>query len=161
MDWGWKGEGTIPSSLGRLKIVFWRSKIFPMGRCDPGDQILLKIQSARNHFKSNGNVGLVITNPTQLIWVQMDIERERYCVMFKMTNRQKKGMLIVQSVRTLTWQVVWHVAGSYLESWHVTWLVCSERVGDTWPNQWPPCVTCLFVKILALGRSRPRDLRAG
>jgi hypothetical protein len=23
-----------------------------MGRCDPGDQILLKIQSARNRFKS-------------------------------------------------------------------------------------------------------------
>ena len=28
---------------------------------DPGDQILLKIQSARNRFKSNGCVGLVVT----------------------------------------------------------------------------------------------------
>jgi hypothetical protein len=63
-----------------------------MGRCDPGDQILLKIQSARNHFKSNGSVGLVVMNPTQLVWVQMDIGRERYRVLFKTTNRQKKGM---------------------------------------------------------------------
>jgi hypothetical protein len=58
---------------------------------DPGDQILLKIQSARNHFKSNGSIGLIVTNPTQLIWVQIDIGSERYCVLFKMTNRQKKG----------------------------------------------------------------------
>ena len=34
---------------------------------DPGDQIFLKIQSARNRFKSNGSVGLVVMNPTQLI----------------------------------------------------------------------------------------------
>jgi hypothetical protein len=40
---------------------------------DPGDQILLKIQSALNCFKSNGCVGLIITNPTQLEWVQMDV----------------------------------------------------------------------------------------
>jgi hypothetical protein len=40
---------------------------------DPGDQILLKIQSAQNRFKSNICVGLVITNPTQLERVQMDI----------------------------------------------------------------------------------------
>jgi hypothetical protein len=45
-----------------------------MGRCDPGDQILLKIQSAQNRFKSNGSVGLVITNPTQLVWVQTNIQ---------------------------------------------------------------------------------------
>jgi hypothetical protein len=40
---------------------------------DPGDQIFLKIQSARNRFKSNRSVGLVVTNPTQLIWVQTDV----------------------------------------------------------------------------------------
>jgi hypothetical protein len=62
-----------------------------MGRCDPGDQILLKIQSAWNHFKSNGSIGLVVTNPMQLIWVQTDVESERYHVQFKMTNRQKRG----------------------------------------------------------------------
>ena len=62
-----------------------------MGMCDPGDQILLKIQSARNHFKSNRSVGLIVTNLTQLIWVQTDIGSERYRILFKMTNRQKKG----------------------------------------------------------------------
>jgi hypothetical protein len=65
-----------------------------------GIKFCSKIQSARNRFKSNGSVGLVVTNPTQLIWVQTDIESERYRVLFKMTNRQKKGMLTVQSVRT-------------------------------------------------------------
>jgi hypothetical protein len=40
---------------------------------DPGDQILLKIQSSWNHFKSNGCIGLVIMNPTQLVWVQTDV----------------------------------------------------------------------------------------
>jgi hypothetical protein len=40
--------------------------------CDPGDQILLKIQSAQNRFKLNGSVGLVVMNPTQLVWVQAD-----------------------------------------------------------------------------------------
>ena len=40
--------------------------------CDLGDQILLKIQSAQNHFKSNGSIGLVVMNPTQLVWVQTD-----------------------------------------------------------------------------------------
>ena len=65
---------------------------------DPGDQILLKIQSAQNHFKSNGSIGLVVTNPMQLVWVQTDVGSERYHVLFKMTNMQKKGMLTVQFV---------------------------------------------------------------
>jgi hypothetical protein len=30
---------------------------------------------------------------------------------------------------------------------------------DTWPNQRPPCVTCLFVKTFSLSKSRPRDLQ--
>ena len=62
-----------------------------MGRCDLGDQILLKIQSARNHVKLNGSIGLVITKPTQLVWVKTDIGSKRYHVLFKMTNWQKKG----------------------------------------------------------------------
>jgi hypothetical protein len=33
---------------------------------DPGDQILLKNQSAQNRFKMDMCIGLVITNPTQL-----------------------------------------------------------------------------------------------
>jgi hypothetical protein len=64
---------------------------------DPGDQILLKIQSAWNHFKSNGCVGLVVMNPTQLIWVQTTSnERDiAFC-----SNRQtgKKNVLTVQSI---------------------------------------------------------------
>jgi hypothetical protein len=40
---------------------------------DPGDQISLKIQSARNHFKLNSYVGLIVMNPTQLERVQTDI----------------------------------------------------------------------------------------
>ena len=46
-----------------------------------------------------------------------------------------------------------------LDSWHVTSFVGSEWDGNMWPNQWPPHVTYLLVKIFALGRSRPRDLR--
>jgi hypothetical protein len=42
-------------------------------KSDPGDQILLKIQSAQNRFKSNRCIGLVVTNPTQLERVQTDI----------------------------------------------------------------------------------------
>jgi hypothetical protein len=116
-----------------------------MGRCDPGDQILLKIQSAQNHFKSIGSVGLVVTNPMQLVWVQTDIASERYRVLFKMTNIQKKGVSTVQSVRTLTWQVVRHVAGRCVDSWHITWHVCNEWDGDMWPNQWSPRVTLILV----------------
>jgi hypothetical protein len=67
----------------------------------------------------------------------------------------------VQSVRMLMWQVVQHVVDSYWDSWHVTWFVGSEWDGDMWPNQWLPRLTCLLVKIFALGRSRPCDLRAG
>jgi hypothetical protein len=55
-----------------------------------GIKFCSKIQSARNRFKSNGSVGLVIMNPTQLVWVQTDVGSERYRVLFKMTNRQKK-----------------------------------------------------------------------
>jgi hypothetical protein len=61
-----------------------------MGRCDPGDQLLLKIQSARNRFKSNESVGLIVMNPTQLIWVQTYVGRKIYHILFKTTNMQKK-----------------------------------------------------------------------
>jgi hypothetical protein len=68
---------------------------------DPGDQILLKIQSAWNRFKLNGSVGLVVTSPTQLVWVQTDVRSERYRVLFKMTNMPKKRGVdcIVRTVR--------------------------------------------------------------
>jgi hypothetical protein len=113
VDLGWKGEGTLPSSSHRLKIVFWRSKSFPMGRCDQGIKFCSKIQSARNRFKLDESVGLVIANPTQLVSSQTDVGSERYCNLFIKSNREKKMMLTVQSVqadvaesydRTLTWQ---------------------------------------------------------
>jgi hypothetical protein len=110
-----------------------------------GIKFCSKIQSVQNLSKSNESVCLIVTNPTQLVWVQTDVRSERYRVLFKMTNRQKKEVLTVQSVRTLTWQVIRHVVGSYLDSWHVTWHVCSERDDDTWPSQWSPRVIYLFV----------------
>jgi hypothetical protein len=58
---------------------------------DQGIKFCSKIQSAQNHFKLNESVGLVVANPTQLIWVQTDIGSKRYHVLFKMANRQKKG----------------------------------------------------------------------
>jgi hypothetical protein len=58
--------------------------------CDQGIKFCSKIQSAWNRFKLNGSVGLVIMNPTQLVWVQTDVGSERYRVLFKMTNSKKK-----------------------------------------------------------------------
>jgi hypothetical protein len=84
-----------------------------MGRCDQGIKFCSKIQSARNHFKMDESVGLVIANPTQLVLSQTDVESERYYNLFIKSNRQKKMMLTVQSVqadvagpydRMLTWQ---------------------------------------------------------
>jgi len=66
-----------------------------------GIKFCSKIQSAHNHFKSNGNIGLIVTNPTQLVWVQTDVGSKRYSVLFKMTNRQKTIVLIVQSVQSI------------------------------------------------------------
>jgi hypothetical protein len=60
-----------------------------MGRCDQGIKFCSKIQSAWNHFKSDESVGLIVANPTQLVWVQTDIGSEIYRVLFKMTNIQK------------------------------------------------------------------------
>jgi hypothetical protein len=58
----------------------------------------------------------------------------------------------IQSVWILTWQgrttrgrVIQNVIGSRVDSWHITWLVCSEWDGDTWPNQWMPRVTWILV----------------
>jgi hypothetical protein len=88
-----------------------------MGRCDPGDQILLKnskcseslqIERERRPHRHEPNATHLGSNGRR--------ERERYHVLFKTTNRQKKGMLTVQSVqsvRMLTWKSVRRVAGPY------------------------------------------------
>ena len=66
---------------------------------DQGIKFCSKIQSARNHFKPNESIDLVVANPMQLVWVQMDIGSERYRVLFEMTHRQKK-MDVDCTVRT-------------------------------------------------------------
>jgi hypothetical protein len=93
-----------------------------MGRCDQGIKFCSKIQSARNHFKLNESVGLIVANPTQLVWVQMNVGSEIYRVLFKMANKQKRDAdCTVRTIRmdndvadrmddmaghTLTWQTV-------------------------------------------------------
>jgi hypothetical protein len=112
---------------------------------DQGIKFCSKIQSAQNRFKLNESVGLIITNPMQLVWVQTDDGSERYHILFKMTNKQKKRVLTVQFVQMMTWQAIRHMVGSYLHSWQVTRLICSGWNGDTWPNQWLPHVPYLLV----------------
>jgi hypothetical protein len=115
---------------------------------DPGDQILLKnskclkslqIERERRPHHYEPNATRLGSNERQ----------EREISRFVQNDKQaKKGVLtkqFVQSVRMLTWQVVQHMEGNYLDSWHVTWHVCSERDDNTWPNQWPPCVIYLLV----------------
>jgi hypothetical protein len=77
-----------------------------MGRCDQGIKFCSKIQSARNRFKSNESVGLIVANPMQLISSQTDVGSERYHDLFESSNRQKKRTLTVQSVQA-------DVAGPY------------------------------------------------
>jgi hypothetical protein len=57
---------------------------------DQGIKFCSKIQSARNHFKTDESVGLVVANPTQLVSSQTDVGSERYCNLFIKSNRQKK-----------------------------------------------------------------------
>jgi hypothetical protein len=72
-----------------------------MGRCDQGIKFCSKIQSARNRFKLDERVGLVVANPMQLVSSQTDVGSERYCNLFVKSNRQKKMMLTVQSVQSV------------------------------------------------------------
>jgi hypothetical protein len=64
-------------TMNEYKICSFSRFGFPgeksMCNVDPGDQILLKIQSDQNRFKSNGCICLIIMNPTQLERVQTDI----------------------------------------------------------------------------------------
>jgi hypothetical protein len=127
-----------------------------MGRCDQGIKFCSKIQSARNHFKSNESVGLVVANPTQLVSSQTDVGSERYCDLFESSNRQKKGTLTVQSVqadvagpydRTLMWHVVmWQLligrCGRMVFR-HVA--VCGWWFGATWPSHGLPRGTFILV----------------
>jgi hypothetical protein len=68
-------ESPYPSNCDLLNnsIVLMYSIAPQCSMIDPGDQILLKIQSAQNRFKSNRCIGLIVTNPTQFERVQTDI----------------------------------------------------------------------------------------
>jgi hypothetical protein len=116
-----------------------------MGRCDPGDQILLKnskcseslqIERERRPHRYEPNATRLGSNGRREREISRSVQNDK---------QAKKGMLTVQSVRLLTWQSVRHVADSCVDSWHVTWHVCSERDGDTWPSQWPPRVIYTLV----------------
>jgi len=47
MDRGWKGEGTVPSLAGQLRVIRLGSKRLPVGRSDQVLKIRLKTQSVR------------------------------------------------------------------------------------------------------------------
>ena len=52
-----------------------------------GIKFCSKIQSARNRFKSNERVGLIVANPMQLVSSQTDVGSERYSDLFVKSNR--------------------------------------------------------------------------
>jgi hypothetical protein len=56
---------------------------------DQGIKFCSKIQSARNRFKPDKSVGLIVANPTQLVSSQTDVGSERYSDLFVKSNRQK------------------------------------------------------------------------
>ena len=96
--------------------------MFQWGGVIRGSNFCSKLQSARNHFKSNESIGLVVVNPTQLVWFQTDVGSERYHVLFKMENKEKRDAdYIVRTVRTdddvvgrmMMWQTVRHVVDNY------------------------------------------------
>ena len=82
----------------------WKKKWSEVPYCpsDQGIKFCSKIKSARNHFKSNERVGLIVVNPTQFISSQTDVRSERYCDLFESSNRQKKGRWLCSPYR-LTW----------------------------------------------------------
>jgi hypothetical protein len=95
-----------------------------MGRCDQGIKFCSKIQSARNRFKPDESVGLIVANPTQLVSSQTDVGSERYCNLFGMSNRQKRDADC--TVRTAD------VAGPYDRTMMchvVTWQLLIGRCG--------------------------------
>jgi hypothetical protein len=119
-------------------------EVVSLRKSDPGDQILLKnskylkslqIERERRPHCYEPNATCLGSNGRQEREISRSVQNDK---------QVKKEVLIVQSVRTLTWQAIRHVEGIYWDSWHVKWLVDNEWDGDMWPNQWPPRVTCLL-----------------
>jgi hypothetical protein len=109
------------SEIPNSKPYQWSTTLYDP---DPGDQILLKIQSARNHFKSKErrphhhepNATRLGSNGRRMREISRSVQNDK---------QAKKNVLTVQSVRMLTWQAVRHVAGSY-----DTWQVLVGRIVD-------------------------------
>jgi hypothetical protein len=76
-----------PSDLNKEKLIIL---FMLLVISDQGIKFCSKIQSARNRFKPDESVGLVVANPTQLVSSQTDVGSERYCNLFIKSNRQKK-----------------------------------------------------------------------
>jgi hypothetical protein len=70
-----------------------------------------KNQSSHNRFKMDVCVGLIVMNPTQLEWAQMDIVCERYCLLFVLPNMQNFADCTIRTV--LMWAVDCTVVRSY------------------------------------------------
>jgi hypothetical protein len=100
----------VPHTTGRNMMYTIHPWVF-----DQGIKFCSKIQSARNRFKPDESVGLVVANPTQLVSSQTDVGSERYCNLFVKSNRQKNGLLSLYSPYRLTWQgrtdrtMMWHL----------------------------------------------------
>jgi hypothetical protein len=71
----------IAIEIGHLKIP---STFVDTG--DPGDQNMIKNQSAHNCLKTDLCVGLILIIPTKLEWVQTDVVCERYHVLSISSN---------------------------------------------------------------------------
>jgi len=125
-------------------------------------------------------VGLILTNPMQLEWVQMDVVCERYHVLSIFPNKKNFVDCTVRTV--LMWQLIIHSIRPYnaymkVMSWHADW---ARYVADKWANQlltdviffgkwngatWPsrglPCGTPLLDKIVLPAGVGTPDLRGG
>ena len=96
--------------------------------CDQGIKFCSKIQSARNRFKLDESIGLVVANPMQLVSSQTDVGSERYFNLFIKSNMQKKGCwlyspysLTWQGRTTIRWCVMWWCGSCWLAG-VVEWL---------------------------------------
>jgi hypothetical protein len=127
-----------------------------MGRCDQRIKFCSKIQSARNCFKPDKSIGLVVANPTQLVSSQTDVGSERYCNLFIKSNRQKKKKYANCTVRTGRRgrvvrpyndmkEVMWHMMigrHGQIRLRHVEfrWFMVRCHVAQSWAATWHPFI---------------------
>jgi hypothetical protein len=120
---------------------------------DPGDQILLKnskcseslqIERERRPHRYEPNATRLGSNGRREREISRSVQNDKQakkrdadCVCTVRTDADVAGRTTRGSRTTCGRQL--------LDSWHVTWHVCSEWDGDTWPSQWPPRVIYLLV----------------